>query len=395
MSCPRSRVTAPVTSRPGGKRILLVDDDELMREFVGHILREAGYTVLEASNGTEAIALARQRQPHLVISDVVMENGDGYAALHALREDPATALVPIVLMTANADLQGMRHGMSLGADDYLPKPFSAEALRTSVETQLKKQDLLRRQSEKQLEELRFNLNLALPHEFNTPLNGILGSAQLLKECAAESDPDTVVELADCIIVSGNRLYRVAHNFLTYAELEISANDPARLAVLHRQRTPEAGAVARVIAGDIAESQQRTNDLRLDAPLDLPVAMPEAHWRKIVEELVQNAFKFSRAGSPVLLRLQASKGGVSLVVSDQGRGMSPEQITRIGAYAQFDRKVHAQEGLGLGLAIARRLAVLYHGTLLIESAPATGTTVTITLPERTDSSPRRGGNGVYP
>ncbi len=372
---------APIDRPANGpmKRILLVDDDEIIREFAHTILSGAGYQVFEASSGTEAVQLARDRQPHLVLSDVVMENGDGYAALQQLRLDPSTALIPIVLMTANADLTGMRHGMSLGADDYLPKPISAQSLLAAVETQFKKHQLMRKQAERELDELRSNLNLALPHELNTPLNGILGAAQLLKDDAANMTPDVIAELADCILVSGNRLHRVARNFLAYAEIEMTAGDGARLAKWRAERLVDARLAVQDLAHETAEAHHRQRDLQLQLAGATSARIGEHWWRKIVEELVRNAFTFSGSGTAVRIAVERTERHAVLIVADRGRGMSPEQIARIGAYAQFDRKVHAHEGLGLGLAIARRLAELHEGTLEIESRPGQGTTVTVRLP----------------
>ena len=95
--------------------------------------------------------------------------------------------------------------------------------------------------------------------------------------------------------------------------------------------------------------------------------------------MHNAFKFSERVSAVRV---ASDGpnGVALYVADRGRGFSTEHITRIGAYMQFDRKMQEQQGLGLGLVIAKRLAELHGGTLTIQSERGTATTVTLKLPK---------------
>src|SRR5207249_7291176 len=105
--------------------------------------------------------------------------------------------------------------------------------------------------------------------------------------------------------------------------------------------------------------------------------------KIVDELVQNAFKFSQPGSPVRVVLEPAPPGSALSIIDRGRGFSQDQVTKIGAYMQFDRKFHEQQGLGLGLAIASRLSELHGGTLSIQSDEQRGTTnVTVKLPKVT-------------
>ncbi len=109
-------------------------------------------------------------------------------------------------------------------------------------------------------------------------------------------------------------------------------------------------------------------------------MAEEYFKKIVAELVQNAFKFSEAGSPVHVALKAAGEEIEFSVHDHGRGLSTEHIRRIDAYVQFERKMQDQEGLGLGLAIAKKLAELHGGRLTLASSKETGTTVTVRLPK---------------
>ena len=107
---------------------------------------------------------------------------------------------------------------------------------------------------------------------------------------------------------------------------------------------------------------------------------EDYLARIVDELVQNAFKFSERGQRVSVTLSASPNGVMLSVTDRGRGFSTEHITRVGAYMQFDRKMQEQQGLGLGLVIAKRLTELHGGTLSIQSDRGTPTTIAVRLPK---------------
>ena len=125
--------------------------------------------------------------------------------------------------------------------------------------------------------------------------------------------------------------------------------------------------------------KRAGDLALDLA-DQPVPMSEDYLAKIVDELVQNAFKFSDPGTRVSVTLSHVPNGVMLSVTDQGRGFSTEDITKVGAYMQFDRKIQEQQGLGLGLVIAKRLTELHGGTLSIQSERGNSTTVTVKLPK---------------
>ena len=110
-----------------------------------------------------------------------------------------------------------------------------------------------------------------------------------------------------------------------------------------------------------------------------VAILEEYLRKIVTELLENAFKFSEPGTLVRLHGAACEGEYVFSIADTGRGMTADQVANIGAYMQFERKLYEQQGSGLGLTIARRLAELHGGSLSIQSTPGQGTTVTVRLP----------------
>ncbi len=114
--------------------------------------------------------------------------------------------------------------------------------------------------------------------------------------------------------------------------------------------------------------------------DIPVPIAEEYFSKITTELLQNAFKFSEAGSPVRARLAGTFNTITLSISDRGLGFTAEQISRIGAYMQFDRKLHEQQGLGLGLTIAKRLVELHGGTFSIVSDKENGTVISARFPK---------------
>jgi signal transduction histidine kinase len=269
--------------------------------------------------------------------------------------------------------------MELGADDYLPKPFTIEGLYAAVEARLKKAQALRQEAEKKLSDLRDNLTLMLPHELRTPLNGILAYGEIL---AAEADTlpaREIAEMGQVIHDSGKRLERLVENFLIYAQIELLGADAQKISALRQKQTQSPARLIEEHAQGQARTAKRSDDLALDLA-DHPVPMSEGYLAKIVDELVQNAFKFSEAGKRVSVTLSASPTGVVLAVTDQGRGFSTEHITKVGAYMQFDRKIQEQQGLGLGLVIARRLTELHGGTLSIQSQRGGATAVTVKLPK---------------
>jgi two-component system sensor histidine kinase/response regulator len=361
------------------KKILVIDDEAWLREMIHLALRQKGFEVIEAASGQEGIELARRELPDLILCDINMSQVDGFLTLTALRKEATTAAIPFILMTGLADSASMRHGMELGADDYLPKPFTTDQLYAAVEARLKKAQALREEAERKLARLRDNISLMMPHEMRTPLNGILSNAELLARSAATLQPAEVAEIGRDIHQSSERLARVIENFLIYAQLELIAADPKSANGLRPGRTEHPADLIRAHAAAQAAQAGRPTDLFLELT-DAPVPLASEYLSKIVDELTQNAFKFSPPDTPVRVALTETAAAVTLSVRDQGRGFSPEEITRIGAYMQFDRKLHEQQGLGLGLTIARRLVELHGGALSIVGEKGKGALVSAKFPK---------------
>ena len=120
------------------KKILIVEDDQVMRENTAEILELARYEVKTAPNGKVGCAHAKEWSPDLIICDIMMPELDGYGVLHILSKDPKTASIPFIFLTAKAEKSEMRKGMELGADDYLTKPYDDMELLNAIETRLKK-----------------------------------------------------------------------------------------------------------------------------------------------------------------------------------------------------------------------------------------------------------------
>jgi signal transduction histidine kinase len=229
--------------------------------------------------------------------------------------------------------------------------------------------------------------MALPHELRTPLNVILGFSDLLMTDSQLMDSVRIAEMSRHINTSALRLYRLIENFLVYTHTEIMLTDRRHLETLQNNYAVYPKSSIEHSATQKAQQSERMRDLELTVRDVEAVGIGEDYLRKIVEELVDNAFKFSSAGTPVYVSGDIEDDTYILSVSNQGRGMSPEQIALVGAYMQFERRIHEQQGAGLGLIICKRLAEMHGGELAIESIPESETTVWVKLPLRTIDLPQ--------
>lgn len=119
-------------------KVLIVDDDPMMRRIVSQSLDKLDYDLLQADSGPVAIGLALSNRPDLVILDVMMPGMDGFEVVHRLRNNAVTSSIPIIMLTALGEMSEKIHGMQLGADDYMTKPFDPRELRARVQAHLKR-----------------------------------------------------------------------------------------------------------------------------------------------------------------------------------------------------------------------------------------------------------------
>ncbi len=359
--------------------ILAIEDETPILENILGTIELGGYDAKGAPNGRLGVDMARQHMPDLIVCDILMPELDGYGVLLELRNDPATAMIPFIFLTAKASRDDMRQGMGLGADDYISKPFTPDELLAAVNARLERRASLAKEYERQLNELRGHIVHMLPHELRTPLSSILGYSELLMLGEPTMARERVVEMAHSINRSARRLHRLVENFLIYAQIEIIGVDPDRVAALRSLRIAQPRALIEFLAHEKAQEYRREADLQLHVQEVPVVRIVKDNLQKIVTELVDNAFKFSKAGTPVHVGGVVEGNNYLLRVTNMGRGMTPEQIAAVGAYTQFERKIYEQQGTGLGLIIAKRLADLHQGALTIESTPGQTTTVSVTLP----------------
>lgn len=358
--------------------IVAIDDNPSVLDTVVNILEAVGYQAKGVLNGSLGVKVVRDRLPNLVICDIYMPGFDGFDVMRELRLDPATSTIPVIFLTAESERDAMRKGMELGAADYITKPFSARELLAAVNTQLEKQKTIATKYESTLRLLRKSIAYALPHELRTPLGGIMGFAGVLTMDADNLEPDEIRHIGEKIVNSSQRLHRVLENYLVYAQIEIMAADPDQMAALRNHITGKADVVIEDLARAKAAEVNRLDDLQMRVD-SIALQISENDLRKVLEELVDNAFKFSPPGTPVQISSVREERQYRLSIRDYGHGMTKEQVSQIGAYIQFERMMHEQQGLGLGLAIAKRLIELHGAEMEIGTRPNHGTEITIFFP----------------
>ena len=352
------------------KTILLVDDDQQVRTMFGLALRRSDYHVIEADSGVTGLTMARQHLPDLILTDIHMPGGDGSTLLQDIRRDPELRSKQVVLMTGRPDLVTPRRGMEEGADDFLVKPVSLDALRSCVEARFSRASINWRVEDQMLAQLKSLVPPNLPHECFTPLAGIIGLMEILRSDYPSLSTAEVTDIHNDVYLSALRLHRTLRNYLQILDLQkTSAVAAPRLSPSEVEKSIRAG------LEEALRLSQRLEDVTvaIHAP---SLTVNSEDLSRIVAELIDNACKFSRQGTPIKLEMQTDG---RLVVSDQGRGLTAERIAQIGAFQQFDRKKNEQQGLGLGLVLVKKIAADCHAEFSMKSIPGEGTQVEIAFP----------------
>jgi len=368
------------------KKILVIDDAEFILESTSTLLGFEGYDIATASDGLSGFEMALQTKPDLILCDISMPGLDGYGVLEKIRSNVATRTLPFIFLTAFTDKANMRTGMEKGADDYLIKPFTREELLSAIEAQWKKSSIVEQHLQQKVDEVSKSISSALPHEFRTVLNQISGSAKFLHSNSTNVSSDDIKEISLDIIHSTQRLLKITENYLIYARIESISNNHNKRALLKSFHTDEPIAMMIDIAKNIASKYERPGDLQIDAELtNLYIEMSTESFHKIIDELVDNAFKFSKAGQKVNIAANLNDSHIEFKITDFGRGMSTDQINSIGAYIQFERQIYEQQGVGLGLMIAKKIVEIHDGKFVIQSKDGKGTTVNFTISAKLLSS----------
>jgi K+-sensing histidine kinase KdpD len=360
------------------RTILIVENQKDRLERLEKTLQKSNFQIIVAREGKTAKQLAWENSPDLIILAMKLPDLDSYQVIAELREQFTTSTTPIVILSNQTNTLEWRRAIEAGADDYLGNPFTVAQLGRAIAVQLEKKLAQEAKIQLELEQLRRNVTCSLPHELKTALTGILSSSALLYTDLEHLDILTVRKLADYIQLSGQRLSRLIQNSLLYTELELISSSPQELQKVRHSYINSIVGILENIAIQKAKQVDREADIKLELQ-NASVQIEPYHFLKLVEEIFDNALKFSEPGTTVWIHTKKTRNHLLLSIGDRGRGMTKQQIERIGAYMQFDRQYYEQQGTGLGLAIAKRLIDLYKGQLAIESIPERETIVRVYLP----------------
>lgn len=358
--------------------ILNVDDTDAARYARTRILTKAGLKVVEAASGTEALALARELRPDLILLDVKLPDIHGMEVCARLKADPATSFILVLQTSASyIGVADKIRALEGGADNYLFEPIEPAELLANVNALLR---LAKVENElREMDRRKDEFLAILAHELRNPLAPIRNAVGILNARAPDAAEwelraratisrhlDHMVRLVDDLL----DVSRLSHNKLALQLKRAALSDIVHSAVEATRQLME------------RKNQHLTSELE---DVGIVVDADDVRLTQVLINLLHNAVKFTPDGGTISLSAAVVEERIIITVSDNGIGISQERLGEIfGMFAQANEVGHdRQDGLGIGLSLAKSLIELHGGTLTAESAGiGQGSSFRIELPKAT-------------
>ncbi len=361
--------------------ILVVDDTEDNLDLLEFALKRKPVEMLRANSGKECLTMAKDLQPDVILLDIQMPEMDGFETLKLLRENPATAKIPVIFLTAQRkDPESIEAGLMMGADEYLTKPIDTDELlvRTKTLVRLKRM-------EAELERTKADFMAMLVHDLRSPLAGIKDVIEFFRELEKAGGgltPDHFTLLA-ASQESAERMLQLINNLLDLSKFE------AGKITLHKEMIQVRQVAERVAKQMDFQFRQRNVSLKLEMSESPSVPADAAKIGQVFMNLFSNALKFTGSGGNVKVKIENSeekiegeiKKRVQVSITDTGMGIPAEELPTIfQRYKQASTaKRVRQKGTGLGLAICKLIVEAHGGKIGAESEVGKSTTFRFTLP----------------
>jgi len=366
----RSSEAPPVATSPRPS-VLVVDDNADLRGYLTGLL-SARYDVSVATDGQAALEAIRARRPDLVVSDVMMPRLDGIGLVQALRADPATLDLPVILLSARAGEDASVQGIDSGSDDYLVKPFSARELLARVGTHLQLARM-RRELTGELERANRELDAfsySVSHDLRAPLRAIDGFARALLRNHAAALDEGGRHYLDRIVSGVGRMSTLIDALLELARISRAAVSKTNV---------DLSALAGEVAADLRAAQP-DRAVTVDIEPGLVARGDHRLLSVVLVNLIGNAWKFTARTAAARIEVARHFGEPhAFSVRDNGAGFDMAYAGRL--FAPFQRFHAGSEfaGTGIGLATVQRVVTRHGGRIWAEAAPDRGAAFFFTLP----------------
>ncbi len=375
-------------------RVLVVDDEELNVRFLSTFLTRKGFTVDVAQRGTEALDKIKEVMPDVVLLDVMMPDMDGFEVCRVLRQNPATHLLPIIMVTALHSIEDEVRALEVGADDFLPKPINNLELMARLRSLLRiknlhdqlkesKQELEIKNKELiELQGFRDSLTQMIIHDLKNPLTGIMGCTEILMMMS-----DTLNEKQMTIVK------KLDESATTMLRMITDMLDISRMEENKVKLKKQVFSIREIFEASLSEFAFLMDKNRIKGIIEMEASVPPIEAdrdmiQRVVANLLHNAIKHSLKDQNVILRAShdPEQHRINISVKDSGEGIAPEYHEKIfEKFAQADlKKLGLKTDRGLGLTFCKLAVEAHGGKIWVESNVGTGSEFKFFIPLNTSA-----------
>ncbi|HBQ81985.1 MAG: hypothetical protein A2X05_17105 [Bacteroidetes bacterium GWE2_41_25] len=369
-------------------KVLVIDDEPGIRSGVIRILSnfhvtypfmDEDYTfeVFEAGTGEEGLSLIERDIPDLLLLDNKLPGIQGIEVLEYIRKRNYDIMVAMI--TSYASLDVAIRATRDGAIDFIPKPFTPQELKSSIEN-IAKQLYLKRITHKMNQEgkkIRYQFLSVLSHELKAPLNALEGYLRMMQEKQA----------GDRIEDYGAPIERSLQRVQGMRNLIMDLLDFTKIRLERKEEKIQAVNLSEVASGAMVTVQpyaiQMDVSINLSKRADVVIMADPDDMEIIFNNLISNAVKYNKRGGKVEVTIDSTENEAIIIFADTGIGITKDDTENL--FTEFVRikneKTRNISGSGLGLSIVKKVVGLYHGTIKVESIPDEGTVFTIRLPKK--------------
>ncbi len=384
-------------------QVLIVDDIPSNLNFLSEVLYEEGIGVILATNGKDAIDIARQKVPDLILLDIAMPVMDGYEVCAALKDDPGTRDIAVIYLTARTEPEDILKGFETGAVDYILKPFNAAELIARVKTHLDLKEksaalkainiMLEEQVRQRTAELTLsNQNLKdsnvklekayeeltrldqakdefirhINHELRTPLQGIHGFTLILEEIVSSPEQKEYIQAINALV---KRLVKLSEITLVFTEIKANNYKISVEPVSVKE-------ISEMMLEAFNNERDRISVIFDPPETDITVNTDQRLLQICLEQILDNAIKYSPEKGNITLRFYKHNSQVCLEIADNGPGFSKKALAHLYEMFSADNLKYRSHGFGIGLATAKTILETMQTKLEIKNLPQKGALVRI-------------------
>ena len=368
-------------------KVLVVDDEPGIRSGVSRILssfrvnypfmdEDYTYEVQEAASGEEGIKILDREKPDIVLLDNKLPGIQGIDVLEYIRNKKYDIVVAMITSYASLDVALKAH--KFGATDFIPKPFTPQELKSSIENITKQQYLKRitHTMDQEGKKIRYQFLSVLSHELKAPLNAIEGYLRMMQE---KQSGDRIEDYSTPIERSLQRIQGMRNLIMDLLDL-------TKVKLERKEEKIEAVHLSNIASNAIVTVRpyaiQMEVSITLSMKSDVVIMADPTDMEIIFNNLVSNSIKYNKRGGKAEIKIDEDASDVILVFSDTGIGIMEEDKENL--FSEFVRikneKTRNISGSGLGLSIVKKVVELYSGSITVDSSPDVGTTFTVRLPK---------------